>query len=511
MSFRFHTTPIRRAISLTLVLGLFAVLVAWLGTNQDGAEAATLPTKPNIVFIQTDDQTVCSVLDLEMCPKQSKQVMPRTLELLANQGTTFETYFATHPRCCPSRASQLTGMYSHNHGILSNSHGYGKFQFHDRALPVWLKDAGYNTAHVGKYMNGYFGRFADALPVPPGWDEWYATVDDGTYHMYNYNLMVKSDHPVRTLAGDGLTPPSPEPQRFRIGNRPEDYQTDVEASIAVDFITRQAAEPSPFYLAVNPLAPHHEHIGFGKRRNPRPAPRDEGRFKKVKIPRGKAFDEADVSDKPADIQKKPRLDKDAIDFITLRYQSRLESLLAVDDMIQRIYTALETSGQLENTVIIFTSDNGFMLGEHRLKSGKIALYDESVRQPLIIRGPGFPINGQREQLTGNIDLAPTIADIADANPLLTVDGISLLDYAANPALDNGRAILLENGVDGGRAVRDGRYTYVKNKSGKELYDNVKDPFEVESLHDAKPFRGVVRDLNKRLKALDKCAGATCLQ
>jgi hypothetical protein len=262
---------------------------------------------------------------------------------------------------------------------------------------------------------------------------------------------------------------------------------------------------------VNPLAPHHEHIGFGKGRNPRPAPRDDGRFKNVKIPRGKGFDEADVSDKPKAIQKKPRLDDAAIKFITLRYQSRLESLLAVDDMVQRIYTALENSGQLDNTVIIFTSDNGFMLGEHRLKSGKIALYDESVREPLIIRGPGFPVNAQREQLTGNIDLAPTIADIANAEPLTTVDGISLLDYAANPALDNGRAILLENGVDGGRAVRDGRYTYVKNKTGNELYDNVKDPFELESLHDNKAFGGVVRDLSKRLKALDKCAGTGCLE
>jgi len=511
LSLRFNTTPIRRAVFLALVLGLVAVLVAWLGTSQDRASAATASSTPNIIFIQTDDQTVCSVLDLELCPKKSKQVMPRTVDLLANQGTTFATYFATHPRCCPSRASYLTGMYSHNHGILSNRHGYGRFNFHESALPVWLKDAGYNTAHVGKYMNGYFGRFADNKPVPPGWDEWYATVDDGTYHMFNYNLMVQSPFPVRALDGEGLTPASPTAKRFRIGNNERDYQTDVETSIAVDYINRQAAESAPFFLAVNPLAPHHEHIGFEKPRNPRPAPRDEGRFKDAKIPKGKSFDEADVSDKPGDIQKKPRLDKKAIDFITLRYRSRLESLLAVDDMVQRIYTALEASGQLENTVIIFTSDNGFMSGEHRLKSGKIALYDESVRQPLIIRGPGFPANARRDQLTGNIDLAPTIADLANANPLLTVDGISLLDYAANPALDNGRAILLENGVDGGRAVRDGRYTYVKNKTGKELYDNIKDPFEVESLHDAKPFRGVVRDLNKRLQALDKCQGASCLQ
>jgi arylsulfatase A-like enzyme len=119
LSFSFDTTHFRRAIFLALGLGLVAVLVAGLGTNGERASAATTPLTPNIVFIQTDDQTVCSVLDLELCPKKSKQVMPRTVELLANQGTTFKTYFATHPRCCPSRASQLTGMYSHNHGILS--------------------------------------------------------------------------------------------------------------------------------------------------------------------------------------------------------------------------------------------------------------------------------------------------------------------------------------------------------------------------------------------------------
>ena len=188
-----------------------------------------------------------------------------------DQGTHFDNYFATHPRCCPSRATQFTGMYSHNHGILSNNHGYGHFQYHRVALPVWLQEAGYYTAHVGKYMNGYSDRFADALPVPPGWDESFSLVDD-PYHMYNYSFMVDSPAGVKALDGTELSPPAPGPHRVTIGNDDRDYQTDVISSIAADFIDRRAGDSQPFYLALDPTAPHTEHTVPGGL-NPRPARR----------------------------------------------------------------------------------------------------------------------------------------------------------------------------------------------------------------------------------------------
>ncbi|MEA2346808.1 MAG: N-acetylglucosamine-6-sulfatase [Thermoleophilaceae bacterium] len=503
--------PSRRALVAGSVLALLLGGLVAVGINREAATASTSATKPNIIFIQTDDQTLCSIIKASFCAKQYKQVMPKTRQLMIDQGTTFSNYFQTHPRCCPSRATALTGMYSHNHGLLSNKHGYGRFAFQNVALPVWLKNAGYHTAHIGKYMNGYFGRFADDLPVPPGWDEWYATVDNGTYHMFNYDMLVKSPAPIRNLNGVELVPPVADPHRVAFGNLDSDYQTDIESSIADDYITREATDPDPFYLAINPLAPHTEHLGKSNDRavNPRPAPRDKGRFRGAPLPKGPSFDEKDVKDKPGDIQKKPRLSSADQKFIQNRYRSQIESLLAVDDLVQRLFTTLTDTGQLANTVIIYVSDNGFMAGEHRLASGKVALYDESVRGPLIMRGPGIPTNAIRTQLSGNIDIAPTIADIAGATPLTTVDGISLLDYLSNPSLDNGRAMLLENGVDGARAIRDGRYTYIDDDSGKELYDNVKDPHELESRDSDKAYSGIVRDLKKRLKPLETCAGSNC--
>jgi arylsulfatase A-like enzyme len=432
--------------------------------------------------------------------------MPKTTALLVDQGTHFDNYFATHPRCCPSRATQFTGMYSHNHGILSNNPGYGHFQYHREALPVWLQDAGYYTAHVGKYMNGYSDRFADALPVPPGWNESFSLVDD-PYHLYNYALMVESPAGVKALDGTELSPPAPGAHRVSFGNDDRDYQTDVISSIAADFIDRRAGDPQPFYLALDPIAPHTEHTVPGGR-NPRPARRDLGKFKNEKLPQGPSFNEKDVTDKPPAVADRPRLSKQEIKAITLRYQSRLESLLALDDLVENVYDALERSGDLDDTVIIYVSDNGFMAGEHRMGTGKIALYDESVRQPFIMRGPGIPAGESRSQLTGNIDLAPTIAALAGAKPLTEVDGMSVLPYARDDAPSTGRAIVLENGAD--TAVRGDRFTYIRNADGTpELYDNDADPFELDSLAGGRARAGVESRLKARLEALEACAGETC--
>lgn len=492
------------------VVGLIVAATVAILVVGGSATAAPSASRPNIVFIQTDDQTLCSVLDDPLCPKGARQVMDFTGGQFASESTTFRNYYATHPRCCPSRASYLTGLYSHNHNVVSNKHGYEAFKFHDKALPVWLDNAGYATAHIGKYLNGYFGRFADERPVPKGWDEWFATVDDGTYKMFGYTMMLKTPVPVpiRNREGAVLTTTTPTPQRFQFGIADTDYQTDVETQIALDFIDRQATASEPFFLAINPLAPHNEHIGKDLP-NPRPAPRDRGAFSREPLPKGTAFNEKDVSDKPEFIQRKDRFDGDDERFILRRYRDRLASLLAVDDMVKAVYDELAATGQLENTVIFFTSDNGFMQGEHRLRAGKVALYDEDVRVPMIVRGPGFPAAEERLQPVGNIDIAPTMAELAGATPLIEPDGTSMLPFARDAALDTNRTIVLENGDDGSAGIRTKRYTYIKHEKGMELYDNLTDPFQLESIHASKKQATLVDELKAQLKVFRKCRAEQC--
>jgi arylsulfatase A-like enzyme len=445
-------------------------------------------------------------MDSVICPDDSFPVMPRAARLLTDKGTSFDSYFSTHPRCCPSRATQFTGMYSHNHGIMSNAHGYGRFAFHESALPVWLQDAGYYTAHLGKYMNGFSDRFADAMPVPPGWDETFSLSDD-PYHMYGYSLMVQSPAGVTARDGTELSKPAEGPHRWRAGNSDRDYQTDVFAGIAADFIKRRKGEDAPFYLALDPTAPHTEHTEPGTLPNPRPAPRHRGRFADEALPRGQSFNERDVSDKPPALADRPRMEKEEIGLVTQRYRSRIESLLALDDLVATIFRSLEKTEQLEDTVVIYTSDNGFMAGEHRMGTGKIALYDESVRQPLVIRGPGFREGVSVAEPAGNIDLAPTIADLAGAEPLTTIDGKSLVDAPLDDE-SQWRAIVLENGADTG--VRTQRYTYIRGADGSvELYDNVEDPFELQSLA-GEPEHAETEDrMRALLERLEGCAGAAC--
>jgi len=450
-----------------------------LGTVPAAASAGSAPARPNVVVIMTDDQTV-----------ESLRVMPNVQSLLAARGTTFRNNFATYPLCCPSRATFLTGQYPHNHGVLSNQPPTGGFTKLDGSstLPVWLQGAGYQTGHIGKYLNGY-GRDNPTL-VPPGWTEWYGSTDPSTYRMYGYQL--NENGVLRTFGTD-----------------PASYQTDVYAAKAVDFIARRAPGEAPFFLSVAPLAPHSEGgQGQNADRNPRPAPRHIGRFQNEAVPRPPSFDEEDVSDKPAFVRRMRRLDGAALAGIEKRYRSRLESLLAVDDMVAGVVGALEASGELANTMIVFTSDNGFFGGEHRIRTGKVQHYEESTRVPLVIRGPGIPEGQVRDQLAGNIDLAPTIVDAAGATPGRVLDGRSLRPLAADPDREAGRDLLFETQTYA--AIRTPRYKYVEYNTGeKELYDLVADPFELQSRHGDPAFAFLQAELARRLAPLRGCVGTAC--
>jgi arylsulfatase A-like enzyme len=469
--------------------------------DQDGAaRAQAADQRPNVVMIMTDDQRVADM-----------DVLARTRALIGDQGTTFANSFATFPLCCPSRSTYLTGQYAHNHGVRGNKPaelgGYPTLYRAQRpngqdTLPVWMSGAGYATAHIGKYLNGYG---ADVQPtVPNGWQNWAGSVDGSTYNFKNYCLNENG-----SLVWYGKRNSCPA----RLPSRPggEVYQADNYTQKARQYVARQVAG-GPFFLSVAYLAPH----GGGPKsarcgNSAKPAPRHVGRFEGAQVPRGGSYDEPNVSDKPSSIRALPRLTAQDKANIDRAYKCRREALLAVDEGVSGIVDELRASGELDNTLILFTSDNGFLLGQHRVRSGKIRHYEESSRVPLLIRGPGVRKGARVRKQAGNIDLAATILDAANARATRRLDGRSLL-RAGEKGFPN-RDILLEDGPKLAKtfqfykAIRTPRFKLVQYANGeRELYDLRSDPAERRSLHKARRYNAIERKLARKLKQLRNCAG-----
>ncbi|HEX7254548.1 MAG TPA: sulfatase [Gaiellaceae bacterium] len=469
--------------------GVLAATLALLALSAALASAAPskveqTQAKPNVVVLMTDDQTV-----------ESMRVMTNVNTLLAARGTTFTNSFASFPLCCPSRATYVTGQYGHNHTIMGNAApagGYDKLApTHANSLPAWLRQAGYHTVHVGKYLNGY-GR-ARPTEVPAGWAEWYGSTDPSTYRFYNYRLNENG-------------------RLVTYGTGDANYQTDVYGRKAVELIRRHAPSPTPFFLSVAFLAPHsgapRDADDPANQATPSPAPRHRNRYASEPLPASASFNEADVSDKPSGIRNRPVIGPARINGIRENYQQRLESLLAVDEAIRDIVAALEASGELGRTLILFTSDNGFFHGEHRVPAGKVLVYEPSVRVPLIVRGPGVPAGARRSSLVANVDLAATILDAAKVRPGRRLDGRSLLPFARDPLLRSGRDILLE--TTGYSAIRTPRYVFVQHANGEqELYDLARDPHQLQSLHADPRLAALKTELGARLLRLRTCAGDAC--
>lgn len=465
-------------------------------------------SRPNIVVIMTDDQD-----DMD-----SMAVMPKTRNLIGSQGLTFTNSFVDFPLCCSSRVSFLTGQAAHNTGVLANAPpdgGYLKFQpTEGNALPVWLQQAGYVTAHMGKYPNGYGAGdtpFNLSTHIPPGWTLWNGMPDSvGGYSYYNYSINE-----------NGVLHP--------YGNTPADYKTDVQAQKAADFIANQQNSPQPFFLWLAPLAPHQNSLesdakgGATANKLPIPAPRHLGLFDSTPLPQSPNFNEVDVSDKPRFVQLFPLMDASSIASTTESFRRHRESLLAVDDMVERVVNALQSAGELDNTIIVFTSDNGFFEGQHRIPGGKLLVYEESIRVPLLIRGPGIQKGQTRSQLVNNLDLVATIEELAGAAPGRIPDGNSLTPLFQNPSapwrsslLAQGMDKIFGNGYLYGRfqAIRTNNYIYVEHNGTdfgleKELYDLMTDPYELNSKHNDPAYTPIMNDLRGRLNILRTCAGESC--
>ncbi len=460
-----------------LVLCLATLLAA--GCSGSGAaqeQAAEAPdTQPNILFVLTDDLDYASA-----------QKMPNLRTLLIEEGASFENAFTSQSLCCPSRATILTGQYAHTNGIKGNKLPDGGFRkFRDEGLEedtiaTRLQEEGYRTAYFGKYLNEYGED--DPTHVPPGWNEWYGKLNE--QKLYDYKINENGEV-------------------VSYGSETEDFFTDVLSGQATDFVKRAAPENQPFVAYVAPTAPHGPAT---------PAERHKGAFAMGEAPRYPSFNEEDVSDKPSWRRETERFSEEEISGIDAYHQKRLKSMLAVDEMVGSLVKELEAAGELGNTYIFFTSDNGWLAGVHRMKEGKDRAYEESVHVPLFVRGPGIPARSQTEELALNTDFAPTFAELAGVE-FSEADGRSLMPLLRGETSPWRSAVLLEGFVGKGDrvygAIRTETHKYVEYGNGEqELYDLQNDPFELESIHETADT-SLSENLKARLEALRYCVGDGC--
>jgi arylsulfatase A-like enzyme len=438
--------------------------------------------RPNIVLIVADDLRADDLA-----------AMPSVRSRLIGEGTHCEQCIAPAPGCAPARASILRGQYPHNHGVLRGSGRFGGFGvFRDQGneastIATWLQDAGYRTGLIGKYLNEY-PVGAPANHIPPGWDEW-AGATKGGYHGFELNE-------------DG------ELRRYR--KRDGAYQTDVLTAKAIDFVERATREGAPFFLYLSPRAPHGPAT---------PAARHAGTFSASSAPRPPSFDPDDVSGKPEWLQIRAPLDSEQIDAVDATYRARQETLLSLDEMIAALVAVLDAAGALDQTYIVFTSDHGYHLGEHRIVGGKGTPYEEAIQVPLVVRGPDVPATNT-PALASTIDLAPTIAAWAGAEVPEFVDGRSLAPVlAAGPDPDEWRAAVLvqhhhnrPERVDGPpafKALRADGLLYVEYADGwRELYDLESDPHQLDNRVLVTHPR-ILDELAAGLADLAICAGGVC--
>ncbi len=452
------------AVGLVLVIALIA---GGIGVSLAVRKHPSAAGKPNIVFILTDDQRWDTL-----------KYMPNVKRLLADRGVTFANSFVVNPLCCPSRASILTGDYSHTTGEWWNAPPWGGFpKFHNdhSTIATWLHDAGYRTALFGKYLNQYQGT----TYVPPGWDHWVALDGSQNRNDYYYRYYLNVDG---HLAYHGASP--------------KDYSTNVLADAAVSYIRNT---PGTLFTYFAPYGPHQPST---------PAPGDGAAFAGIKPWRPPSYNQPDLSAEPPWVQKLHPMGSKRRKATDLLRQHMLESLLSEDRAVARIVAALAATGRLHDTMIVFASDNGFSWGEHRWHD-KITPWEENIRVPLVVRYD--PLTGTPRtdrHVVANIDYAPTFAQLAGVDAP-GAEGMSFL-----PLLQ-GRTVTWRTyiGIEGmGRptgkripafcGVRTSRYALTDyGDGGRELFDLSSDPYELSNLA-AKPAQAsLVAQLDAQIRRL----------
>jgi N-acetylglucosamine-6-sulfatase len=478
-----------RMAAMTAALLASTVALVVLNT-QVKPSVAQVQERPNILFIMTDDQ-----------PDNTMLAMPNVRDRVRDMGRRFTNAYVSESLCCPSRATTFTGQYPHNTRVMrlgppqGGVQTYREMGYENNNVTQWLGAAGYDTALVGKYMNGY-----DASYKPPGWDYWYAQADGNTPGQRANNNGRTVD-----LEGDGKT------WTGRLAPKALGY---------VDRNTDQASDP-PFALFFTPTQPHLEAGGY--------ADKYADMYKDEPLDAGPAFNEADVSDKPRWIQKLPRITNEQRETLRLWRQNQLRSVREVDDAVGKLLGLLAKRGELRNTYVVYTTDNDTGMGQHRWwdnHGAKETPYQEAAQVLFFIRGPGIdPGTVDDEHLILNNDHAPTMLDMANGTvpASASVDGRSFLPVAEGNAPADWRTVVMNerpvpagHGIPTYHAVVTQRYTYAEYGTGEEeLYDRKIDPHEMHNLFEPDqpglppPDRTLVEYLKARLADLASCSGQSC--
>ncbi|XP_074759048.1 N-acetylglucosamine-6-sulfatase isoform X1 [Athene noctua] len=507
--------PCRRCAMSPVAVVRGLALAALLVLSPAGA--ARQARRPNVVLILTDDQDVCLG---GMTP------LKKTNALIAQKGITFLNAYVPSALCCPSRASILTGKYPHNHHVVNNtlegncsSKLWQKIQ-EPYTFPALLKTmCGYQTFFAGKYLNEYGAEDAGGVGhVPPGWSFWYALEKNSKY--YNYTLSVNGK------------------ARRHGENYSVDYLTDVLANMSLDFLEYKS-NFEPFFMMISTPAPHSPWTA---------APQYTKSFQNVSAPRNSNFNIHGKNKHWLIRQAKTPMTNSSVQFLDDAYRKRWQTLLSVDDLIEKLVKKLELNGELDNTYIFYTSDNGFHTGQFSLPIDKRQLYEFDIKVPLLVRGPGIKPNQTNKMLVANIDLGPTILDIAGYDLNKTqMDGMSLLPLLRGDKNVTWRSDFLVEyqgeGYNGSDPTCPGlgpgvthcfpdcvcedsynnTYACVRTLSTSwdlqycefddrevfvEVYNLTADPHQINNI--AKTIdQEILEKMNYRLMMLQSCSGATC--
>nr|WP_147481649.1 sulfatase [Actinomadura harenae] len=469
-----------------------------VGTSDAGSsvKSDTGERRPNIILVLADD---LSTADMGHFPNLTR---------LAREGVTLRDFIVSDSWCCPSRATILRSQYVHSHDVRTNNApdgGYGRFHANGEdkdTLGTWMHAAGYRTSLIGKYLNGYPAD-APKSYVPPGWDDWHVPTPHHMYQQSDFRLI----------------------ENGRVNAYRQGHLDDVLTDKGTSFI-RTAPRDKPFFLYLAPIAPHLP-SAF--------AERHASAFPDAKVARTPSFNHSGSGPQPRWLRQMGSFDDGAIRQGDRIDRDRLRSMLSVDDMVGALTRTLQETGRLDDTYLFFTSDNGFHIGEHRLWPGKTTPFEEDIRVPALVRGPGIHPGTSTSALAGTVDLAPTFTGLAGAALPSCAEGRSLLPILKGDRPNDWRKALLVEFFAGHprthpegpdcdsrpshvrtcplppsyAALRTEDNTYVEYTTGeRQLFDLAKDPNELHNaIDDVQP--AFVQQMSSWLTRFRTCKGATC--